>query len=61
MMEALQEQIAGTSAQKEEARVRRKLSGSTETGYLGWDGVNFYIQGGGLEMDQNSLTVSGRT
>ena len=62
MMEALQEQIAGsTSAQKEEARVRRKLSGSTETGYLGWDGVNFYIEGGGLEMgDQNSLTVSGR-
>ena len=62
MMEALQEQIAGDErAQKEEARVRRKLSGSTETGYLGWDGVNFYIQGGGLEMgDQNSLTVSGR-
>ena len=62
MMEALQEQIAGDkSAQKEEARIRRKLSGSTETGYLGWDGVNFYIQGGGLEMgDQNSLTVSGR-
>ena len=61
MMEALQEQIAGSpSAQKEEARVRRKLSGSTETGYLGWDGVNFYIEGGGLAMDQNSLTVSGR-
>ena len=62
MMEALQEQIAGDErAQKEEARVRRKLSGSTETGYLGWDGVNFYIEGGGLEMgDQNSLTVSGR-
>ena len=62
MMEALQEQIAGDErAQKEErARVRRKLSGSTETGYLGWDGVNFYIQGGGLAMDQNSLTVSGR-
>ena len=60
-MEALQEQIAGSpSAQKEEARVRRKLSGSTETGYLGWDGVNFYIEGGGLAMDQNSLTVSGR-
>ena len=35
MMEALQEQIAGDErAQKEEARVRRKLSGSTETGYL---------------------------
>ena len=50
MMEALQEQIAGSaSAQKEEARVRRKLSGSTETDtYLGWDGVNFYIQGGRL-------------
>ena len=61
MMEALQEQIAGDErAQKEEARVRRKLSGSTETGYLGWDGVNFYIEGGGLAMDQNSLTVSGR-
>ena len=62
MMEALQEQIAGDErAQTEErARVRRKLSGSTETGYLGWDGVNFYIQGGGLAMDQNSLTVSGR-
>ena len=60
-MEALQEQIAGDErAQKEEARVRRKLSGSTETGYLGWDGVNFYIEGGGLAMDQNSLTVSGR-
>ena len=56
-MEALQEQVAGD----ELARVRRKLSGSTETGYLGWDGVNFYIQGGGLEMgDQNSLMVSGR-
>ena len=61
MMEALQEQIAGSTSAQKEPHARRKLSGSTETGYLGWDGVNFYIQGGGLEMgDQNSLTVSGR-
>ena len=61
MMEALQEQIAGSTSAQKDPPARRKLSGSTETGYLGWDGVNFYIQGGGLEMgDQNSLTVSGR-
>ena len=60
MMEALQEQIAGSTSAQKEPPARRKLSGSTETGYLGWDGVNFYIQGGGLAMDDNSLTVSGR-
>jgi len=58
MMEALQEQIAGDQpAQKEEARVRRKLSGS-ETGYLGWNGLNFYIEGGGLMVDESSLSAS---
>ena len=60
MMEALQEQIAGSTSAQKDPPARRKLSGSTETGYLGWDGVNFYIEGGGLAMDQNSLTVSGR-
>ena len=58
MMEALQERIAGDQpAQKEEARVRRKLSGS-ETGYLGWNGLNFYIEGGGLSVDESSLSAS---
>ena len=60
MMEALQEQIAGSTSAHKDPPAHRKLSGSTETGYLGWDGVNFYIEGGGLAMDQNSLTVSGR-
>ena len=59
-MEALQEQIAGDERAEGRGARPPQLSGSTETGYLGWDGVNFYIEGGGLAMDQNSLTVSGR-
>ena len=35
MMEALQEQIAGSTSAQKDPPAHRKLSGSTETGYLG--------------------------